>query len=442
MNAAIQTPVATDSPLLQRVCHISHAVQENGGRALLVGGFVRDELLGLQPKDADIEVFGMEAETLRQLLKLFGRINCVGESFQVYKLAWHQRGQRYELDISIPRHERKIGAGHRGFITQGDPNASVEDAARRRDFTINAILRDPLTGEILDPFHGRQDLEVRLLRMVDAAHFGEDSLRVLRAAQFAARFEMTIETETCELCRTLDLGDLPKERVWGEWEKLLMKSAWPSLGVRALFATGALPQLHPYLVTALMRQRQKMCDALDGAARERQSLDYTRGVTLMLACLGSFLGHWRAQNGHGIVRLLDDLNIFTLNNYDVRKNAILLCGERKRAADWFRARDQITDRDFRFLAARVNPRLIYHLARARGEIEAAQWFRERMESLDVFDGPPAPLLMGRHLLEMGLKPGPAIGRITNAVWIAQLSGDVTNLEEALESARREIESAS
>ena len=436
MNAAIETH---DSPLLHRVCRIARSVRENGGRALLVGGFVRDELLGLTPKDADVEVFGLEGHHLYLILEEFGRVDCVGESFQVYKLAWYQNKQRYELDISIPRRERKIGAGHKGFITQGDPNASVEDAARRRDFTINAILRDPLTEEILDPFNGRHDLEKRVLRMVDAAHFGEDSLRVLRAAQFAARFALTLDEATCELCRTLNLDDLPRERVWGEWEKLLMKAARPSLGLRALYATGALQQLHPYLVTALMRQRQKMLDALDGAASERESLDYPRGVTLMLATLGSFLGHWRAANGHGIVRLLDDLNVFTLDNYDVRKNAILLCGERKRVSDWYRARDIITDRDFRFLSARVNPRLIYHLARARGRIEAADWFRARMESLDVFDGPPAPLLMGRHLLEMGLKPGPQIGRITNAVWIAQLSGEVADLDAARERARVEME---
>ena len=438
MNAAIEIH---ESPLWTRACRIARAVQDQGGRALLVGGFVRDELLGLAPKDADVEVFGMEAETLRQLLKQFGRVDCVGESFQVYKLAWHQNRQRYELDISIPRRDRKIGSGHKGFITQGDPNASVADACRRRDFTINAILRDPLNGEILDPFDGRADLEKRVLRMVDAAHFGEDSLRVLRAAQFAARFAMTLDEATCEVCRGLDLGDLPKERVWGEWEKLLMKAARPSLGLRALYSTGALQQLHPYLATALMRQRQKMLNALDGAAREREALDTPRGVTLMLATLGSFLGHWRAPRGHGIVRLLDDLNIYTLDGYDVRKNAILLCGERKRAADWFRARDIVTDRDFRFLSARVNPRLIYHLARARGEIAAADWFRSRMETLDVFDGPPAPLLMGRHLLEMGLTPGPNIGRITNAVWIAQLSGEVNDLDGAKERARAEIESA-
>jgi len=429
---------ASQSPLFVKARLVAAAAREQGGRALLVGGYVRDELLGLQPKDADLEVYRIEAGALRQLLGRFGRVDCVGESFRVYKLVWYARDeagekQRYELDVSLPRRDRKVGEGHRGFEVEGDPNATVEEAARRRDFTLNAILRDPLTDEIIDPYGGRADLNARVLRAVDAKHFGEDSLRVLRACQFAARFAMTVEPQTVALCRTIDLGDLPRERIWGEWEKLLLKAPTPSAGLLVAQQLGVLRQLFPELETAVVRREELLLPALDRAAQEKSTLDYARQATLMLATLGSFLG-WRGTRG-----LLESLGIFTMEGYDVRRQTIAIAGERKRVREWFLRRDSITDRDLRFLSARVEPRLVYHLARARGDFEAAEWFIGRMRALDVEYGPPPPLLMGRHLLDMGLKPGPQIGEITRAVYMMQLSGEVTTLEEAMAAARRMIE---
>lgn len=433
-SAMLQRESNPKNPLFNKARDIARAAHEHDGRALLVGGYVRDELLGLKPKDADLEVYGIEAGVLRQLLRKFGRVDCVGESFRVYKLVWHGRDeggekQRYELDVTLPRRDRKVGEGHRGFEVEGDPNATIEDAARRRDFTINAILRDPLTGAIIDPFGGRADLEAGVLQAVDAAHFGEDSLRVLRACQFAARFAMTVESETVALCRSIDLNDLPRERIWGEWEKLLLKAPTPSVGLHVAQQLGVLQQLFPDIETALTRRRDWLCQSLDRAADEKAELDYPRQVTLMLATLGSFLG-WR-----GTRCLLESLGLFTLNGYDVRRQTIVVSGERKRIREWFLRRDTITDRDFCFLAARVEPRLVYHLVRARGDSEAAAWFIEKVRALGVEDGPPPPLLMGRHLLEMGINPGPIIGEITRAVYLMQLSGTVTTLDEAQAAAR-------
>ena len=160
---------------------LARAVRDAGGRALIVGGWVRDRLLGIDAKDLDIEVFGIAPERLKDLVAAFGRVDTVGEAFTVYKVAG--------LDVSLPRRESKTGKGHKGFRVEGDPSLSFDDAARRRDFTINAISFDPLTGEFIDPFHGREDLDARLLRIVDRTTFADDSLRVLRALQFAARFE-------------------------------------------------------------------------------------------------------------------------------------------------------------------------------------------------------------------------------------------------------------
>jgi tRNA nucleotidyltransferase (CCA-adding enzyme) len=413
--------------LLDKSQAIAHAVQARGGRALLVGGYVRDELLGLQPKDADLEVYGLEAELLRDLLKRFGRVDCVGESFRVYKLAWRSEGQRLELDISLPRRDKKIGAGHKGFEVEGDPHASVEDAAMRRDFTVNAILKDPLTGEILDPFGGRADLENKILRVVDAAHFAEDSLRVLRAVQFAARFEMQMETRSIEICRAIDLSDLPCERIWGEWEKLLLKAPRPSQGLLLARELDVLSRLFPYLESALARRGDELCLTLNGTAQEKTNLPYPQQVTLMLAGLGTFLG-WR-----GTTQLLDALNVHTLDGYNVRLAVIQLVGERKRISDWYRQEDTVSDRDFRFLSARVLPglpRLMVRLAKARGQLNAAAWFNQQMEELGIADAPPAPLLMGRHLLEMGFKPGPKIGEITKQIYFQQLSGEIETFDQA------------
>src|SRR5690348_5485605 len=129
----------------ETILELAKAVHDEGGRALLVGGCVRDDLMGHQPKHWDLEVYGIEPARLRELLDQFRSVNVVGEAFAVYKLGAH-------LDISLARRERKTGAGHRAFFIEGDPSMILKEAAARRDFTINAILQDPLTGEIIDPF--------------------------------------------------------------------------------------------------------------------------------------------------------------------------------------------------------------------------------------------------------------------------------------------------
>src|SRR5581483_3020889 len=176
------------------VLRVCEAVRAAGGRAMLVGGWVRDRLLDHESKDYDLEVYAVEPEALRGILKKFGRVNTVGEHFAVYKLVCYApNDERLEIDVSIPRRESKSGRGHRGFTIEGDPRMSFEEAARRRDFTINAILYDTLADQFIDPYDGIRDLRQKRLRAVAAETFVEDSLRVLRAVQFAARFEMSVD---------------------------------------------------------------------------------------------------------------------------------------------------------------------------------------------------------------------------------------------------------
>ena len=201
---------------------IAGLVAEKGGKAYYVGGYVRDALLGIENKDIDIEVHGISHGDLAQILDSLGQRITIGESFGIFNL------KGYALDIAMPRKEEARGQGHRDFAIFVDPFIGTEAAARRRDFTINALMRDVLTGRIVDHFGGQEDLRCGILRHVNDDSFGEDPLRVLRAAQFAARFEFSVAEETVQLCRQVDLRHLPGERIEGELKKALLKAAKPS----------------------------------------------------------------------------------------------------------------------------------------------------------------------------------------------------------------------
>ncbi|QYO67047.1 hypothetical protein [Leptolyngbya sp. 7M] len=273
---------------------LAKAIRHADGRAMLVGGCVRDELMGVTVKDWDVEVYGVEPKILREIIAEFGEVNAVGEVFAVYKIG-------NDLDVSLPRRERKTARGHRGFAVEGDPDMTFDEACSRRDFTINAILKDPLTGEIVDPFDGQGDIERGILRMVSRETFAEDSLRVLRAAQFAARFRFEVEAETAELCKTIDVTDLPRERIWGELEKLLLLPDEPSIGLELLYEWGAIRQLFPEL-QALVGVPQEpdwhpegdvdvhTLMVVDEARRLIDDLDYPRQVTVMLGALAHDFG--------------------------------------------------------------------------------------------------------------------------------------------------------
>jgi len=450
---------------------ICEAIATAGGRALVVGGWVRDRLAHRESKDVDIEVYGLEASMLRGVLEGLGRVNAVGESFTVYKvLPRATDGERREIDVSLPRRESKVGRGHRGFVVEGDPTMTFEEAARRRDFTINAIMYDPLTDEILDPFDGARDLAQRRLRVVDPTTFVEDSLRVLRAAQFAARFDLEIDPETIALCRTVDLSDLPAERIRGEMEKLLIRAERPSRGLAALRDLGVLDQL--FLEIAAMIGCPQDVEwhpegdvfvhtmlVLDEARELIDHLSRAEQITVMLAALchdlgkppttsildGRIrsLGHDRAGLGP-TEQVLDRLNVHTMDGYDVRKQVLALVAEHLIPGHFYNDRHRVTDGAFRRLARRVDCRLLYIVARsdALGRTGAArqsigqEWFIGRVRDLGLEHGAPAPILLGRHLLDLGLMAGPEIGRLTKAVYELQLDGNVIDLDSALAAARR------
>lgn len=439
---------------------IAGAVRLRGGRALVVGGYVRDALLGQPSKDVDLEVFGVPAEALKTLLGQWGPVNTVGESFTVFKV----RG----LDVSLPRRESKVGRGHKGFAVHGDPQLSFDEAARRRDFTINAIGWDPLTGAYLDPYGGRVDLDRRILKMVDARTFGDDSLRVLRALQLAGRFGCTLDAATADVCRSTPLDDLPPERIWGEVEKLLLRAPRPSIGLHlgrdldvvsrlwpALDALASCPQdpeWHPegdvWTHTAMV---------VDQAATRKGSFTYPEQVSLMLGALLHDVGKplvtaqidGRIKSpGHeaaGVplaTALLDALHVHTLEGYPVRQQVLALVAWHMLPGSWWKAPEPVSDGAFRRLARKVDMVLLARLSEAdcngrtgRFDCSFGQWFLDRAQALGVEHEPPRPLLLGRHLIALGVAPGPAMGDILRAVYEQQLDGTIATQADAEAAAK-------
>lgn len=457
--------------LPERVIQLSETIRGRGGRAMLVGGCVRDELMGFEPTDWDLEVYGVESNELRALLDRFGDVQAVGEAFAVYRVG-------RDLDVSLPRRERKTGHGHRGFVIEGDPGMSFEEACSRRDFTINAILKDPLTDEVVDPFSGRADIEKKLLRHVSNLTFADDSLRVLRAAQFAARLEFDIAPETIAICKGIDVTDLPKERVWGEIEKLVLRAMRPSIGLRWFYELGVVEQLFPELA-ALVGVPQEpdwhpegnvdvhTLMVVDEARKLIDDLPYERQVAVMLGALCHDLGkppttefvdgriRSRGHDEAGVeptIAFLDRLGIYTLLGFDVRGQVIQLVRYHLKPGEFYKSEQKgnpVGDGAFRRLARKVEPDLLYRVAKAdslgrypdgnRSKMifgsEAQEWFIEKVRELQIEKKAPDPILMGRHLIEIGLKPGPHFKQILDAVYEMQLDGTVVDLDQSVARAK-------
>ncbi|HVW21132.1 MAG TPA: polynucleotide adenylyltransferase [Opitutaceae bacterium] len=429
------------------------------GRPRLVGGGVRDWLLGLESKDFDVEVAGVDFERLQAALAPFGATDVVGRSFGVIKVRSSATGAEY--DFSLPRRESKTGAGHRGFAVRPEPGLSDAEAAARRDFTVNAIAWDPFSGQLIDPHGGQADLKARVLRHTSAA-FTEDPLRVLRAFQLAARFGFSLAPETAALCRSIagTFSELPVERVWGEWDKWAVKSALPSRGLAVLEETGWLrhfpeiaalrgtpqePEWHPE--GDVFTHTQLCLDALAGlegwkaaapAQRRRLSLavlahDFGKPATTVRAEKRGALrwispGHEPAGGPLAeafLRRIGAPLELAAPVTALVVHHLIHHHG----------SQGGFSDAQVRRLARKLVPASIDELALVmtadslgRPPLQSPETLvlidklRGKARQLELADAAPKPLMLGRHLMALGRRPGPDFKPLLEAAFEAQLDG--------------------
>ncbi len=422
-------------------------------QAYLVGGCVRDALLGRPVKDFDVEVHGVDYASLARALSRWGRVDLVGKAFGVAKVMLPDGGQH---DFSLPRRDSKVAPGHRGFDVTVDPHLTVEEASARRDFTINSMLLDPRTGELIDPHGGLRDLHDRRLRHTSAA-FVEDPLRVLRGMQFAARFRLSPDPATVALCRSMAglQSELPVERVREEWWKWATLSVAPSRGLAFAMETGWL-HVHPEL-TGMPGVEQdpdwhpegdvwthtlRVVDAMAGQPGWQAMDERTRGI-LMLAALLHDSGkatttrrEWRDGRERVISPGHDVAGASMAESFLARLGMPNEVKERvpPMVANHMAHLSEPSARTVRRLALRLAPATIEELCqlmtadasgrppRPAGEPEAVRALRAMAAALALESAAPRPIVLGRHLVARGWPPGPRFKGILEKAFHAQLEG--------------------
>ena len=432
---------------LEAVEEVARLVRAAGGRALLVGGCVRDELLGTVPKDFDIECFGIAPAELQAALATRFSLDLVGLSFGVIKLHY------LDIDVAMPRRETKLGLGHKAFGMEYDPSLTVREASARRDFTVNAIYRDPLTGEILDPWNGRGDLDRKVLRHV-SDHFREDPLRVLRGMQFVARFDLMPAAETIAICREMTPEGLPAERLFEEWAKLLTKGVKISKGLEFLRQVGWV-RYYPEL------------ERLIGCLQDPEWHPEGDVWNHTLCCLDAFAGMRDGERGSadedlivGLAVLCHDFGKPATSFFDPQRKRIRSLGHDEAGVEPTRTflrrltneerllkdvpplvqlhmrpfamwKDRSSDNAIRRLVAKVVriDRLVRVAAADDAgrppfpsEPEPLRWLMEQAERLRIADSAPKPIVQGRDLIALGMKPGVEFGKILKDAYEAQLDG--------------------
>ena len=408
-----------------RLLSIAGDIRSAGGRAFLVGGWVRDALLGRDCRDYDIEVYDLTQDELVPILKKYGRTNLVGKAFGVIHLAM----KGLSLDFSFPRTESKVGYGHRGFVVHTDEKLSFKEAALRRDFTINAMGMELPELTLCDPYGGIDDLKKGLLRHVGPA-FVEDSLRILRGVQFASRFALTLAPETVELCRTLTLADLSVERLFEEFKKWLMKPGKPSLGLRAFLdirLNDFFPEVFP-----LRESWDDLGEMLDNMESEREKLAVA-GIALsesqsMEFAFASFLSGSPETSLKFLERITNETHL--LKNVPLQLGAYsnLPLGIVNDAPQLRRLAVKLGGLKLLCLLVKATPRKFY------AEADDAE-FPEKLwrvaTDFGLLEAAPQPYLTGKMLMELGVKPGKQMGEIIKQSFELQLDGKITNAEEAI-----------
>ncbi|MDQ3000274.1 MAG: polynucleotide adenylyltransferase [Fibrobacterota bacterium] len=452
--------------LPKRLLQIAMEINQAGGSIYVVGGWVRDLLLDIPCHDYDLEVYGLEMEMLFNILVRHAKPNLVGKSFGIITM----RIDGLNFDFAFPRTENKTGPGHKGFSVNSDPFLSFEAASSRRDFTINSMGIKIPEMELADFHNGFRDLQSKVLRHVSDA-FSEDPLRVLRAIQFAARFELDIAPETQELCRKLPLAELPMERIYGEFRKLLLKAKRPSLGLEWMRKLGLLdhfPELKALIGVQQEPEWHPEGDVwihnnmvVDEAAKLRlDEYGEFENMALMLgalchdfgkpACTVFSDGRWRSPahdvRGERPTRsFLDRLTHETA----LVEAVVAYVREHLKPALLYNARAEIKPSAIRRLALRVDIEKLVRVARAdhfgrttpdalAREFPAGEWLLDQSRLLNVLTNKPKPYLMGRFLLSLGMKAGPDVGKLIAESFELQLEGEIADVAAAEAWARARL----
>ena len=421
---------------------IAQAVADAGGRAYYVGGFVRDGLMDVACKDIDLEVYGIAPGKLRALLGELGEVYDRGASFGVLGL------RHSDLDIAMPRTESRTGARHTDFDVTVNPFLPPREACRRRDFTINAMLRDVLTGEVLDFYGGREDLAHRVVRCVCPETFVEDALRAFRACQFAARLRARLDADTRALCASMDVTALSVERILGETEKALLKAEQPSVYFRELKEMNHLREFFQELEATIgVRQNPKFHPegdvfehtmlVIDAAAQLRPRAE--EKLNFMLSALLHDLGKCVATQvqadgritayGHEVLGLeLVERQLrritgcertirYVCNQAELHMRPNMLCAAHSKK----KKTRQLFD-----MSLCPNDLILLSRADASGKLdepyreENEVWLRERLE--DYQNRLKQPMVTGRDLIDAGLRPGPDFSALLQRARMLHFSG--------------------
>ena len=398
----------------------------NSIKPIIIGGYVRDFLLKKESKDIDIELYGISSfSKLEKILEEFGAVNSVGKSFGVCKL----KVDDLDLDFSLPRSDSKIDRGHKGFEIKVDASLDFKTATSRRDFTINAIGYDIQTKEILDPFNGRADLKNRILRAVDINKFQEDPLRILRAVQFSSRFNLSIDNELFIVCKKMIkenlLDELPKERIFIEIQKLLLKSSTPSLGFKLLNSLGGFKYFSEFKNIDISNL-EKIYKAIDTMS-SLKTLNSKTNTILMLATLCYQLSSNECETF--LSKLSNDKNLFS-------KVLSLLKHQNDINFELF------SDYDIYMLARKVTIEefVLLSLAISQSKIESINInnLKVRAKELGVLHQEVKAIVQGKDIISFGIKPSKEFSIILDRAYKAQISGDFKTKKEAYSWLKKEL----
>lgn len=434
---------------------IVERLDQSKGRALLVGGAVRDLLQEKPAKDLDIEVHGLSLNQLEQILKEFGHVRLVGKAFGVLRV------DGLDVDWSIPR----VDSSGRKPKVVFDPHMPLEQALRRRDLTINAMAIDLITRELQDPFDGLRDLEKRILRVPDRKLFIEDPLRYFRVMQFIGRFQCNPDQELYELGKTMDLSDISQERIVEEFAKLCIKGTKPSLGIQWLQDTGRLKTILPEIYNTIGVEQdpewhpegdvyEHSKQAMDAAVSLNYETDEDK-LTMVLAALCHDVGKVVATQhvdgrirslGHDVkgVPLADKLLDRMINTQKIKDRILKLV--RYHMIPVAFVKNNAKASAYKRLAKKLAPETdIQELTRlsqcdksgrnpdrqAPFEMcpeELIEEFLERAKKYGVDRQPEPPILMGKDLLTH-VKPGPELGKLLEKAYTIQIEEGITDKNE-------------